>query len=231
MKRNHGKFLIVAAIPLIVAASPTLAFTCNPNVPPTWDPSVSVPRTATIGWGTVIGKNVTISSYVKIGTCGDIGTDGNGGSISSRATLDNNVTMSNGSGIGGSASIGAGSTIDGSKVNSHADIGPGSTITGGAVGSYSKVGAGATITGSKIDQYVRTGISPTVTGGAYLGYSSDYGDNVTVDNSRVNRDARVDSGSVSPTSITNGAYIGASAHVCASVDGMYIAAHTQYGCQ
>jgi UDP-3-O-[3-hydroxymyristoyl] glucosamine N-acyltransferase len=229
MKRNHGKFLIVAAIPVIVATLPSVTFAaCDSSVPPIWDSSVRIPRTASIGGGTVIGPNVTISSYVRIGTCAQIGVDNMGGSISSRAKIGNDVIMSGGSGIGGSASIGAGSTIAGSKVNSNADIGGGSTISGASVvGSYSKVGAGATITGSQLSSYVRMGSGATLTG-AYLGYSSDFGDGVTVDNdSRVNRDARVDSN----VHIDTNAYIGASAHVCADVhSGMYIAAHSSYGC-
>jgi UDP-3-O-[3-hydroxymyristoyl] glucosamine N-acyltransferase len=233
MKWSHGKFLIAAAIPVIVAAVPGVTFaTCStpgqPDGPPTWDPSVSIPRTATIGWGTDIGPGVTISRYVHIGICGQIGMDGNGGSLSAKASLGDNVIMDNGSGLSTKAHVGDNSHIDGSRIGSYANVGAGSKLTGTIVSSHASIGAGSTLTGSRLSSYAHTGSTATLTG-TYMGYKSGLGDTVTIDTgTRVNRYANVDSN----VNIVDNVYIGANAHICADIttSGMYIGSRRSYGC-
>ena len=103
MKRIHGKLLIALAIPVMVAAVPSVTFaTCVGGIPQStnWDPSVRVPRTAKIGAGTDIGPNVSIAGYVRIGTCGQIGLDGQGVTLGRRANLGDGVVITGNSRFG-----------------------------------------------------------------------------------------------------------------------------------
>ena len=107
MKRSHGKFLIAAVIPVMIAAVPSVSFaTCIggvPQGPATWDPAVRIPRTTAIGAGTDIGPAVSIGGYVDIGQCGQVGMDSSAVRVGSRAQIGDGVSLTNASTIGGHA--------------------------------------------------------------------------------------------------------------------------------
>ena len=248
MKASHGKLLILAAVPMIFMASPSFAFTCDTNNPPTWDSGVTISKTDDIGWGTVIGPNFSLSRYVTIGTCGDIGADvgdTDGGSISAHAKLYNNVTLKHGSIVSLRSVLHSNVTLDNSRTNSYSDVGTGSTITGSLIGSHvtirggstitdssitstSYVGYGSTIVGSQMSYSTQTGMKVNLTN-AYMGRYSSIGDAVTVeDSAQIQSYAKVDSF----VTIHDHAYIGSHAHICADVgSGVYIASYSSYGCQ
>jgi len=241
MKRSHGKFLIAAVIPVMATAVPGITYaTCtsgSPDGPATWDSSIRVPRTATLGGGTDIGPDTRIGGYVSAGQCDSIGMDDPDSAdtyvrISSRSKIGNGVIVTKVSSIGYKASVGDDTTIDASTIASYAAVSGGTggfttNISGSYIGGHSDVGANATITGSSIASYVRMGDNATVTG-SRIGYNVDLGNGVTVnDGSQIGRRAAVDSG----VTIGSGAYIGSYAHICADVaPNMTIASKDSYGC-
>ena len=238
MKWNHGKFLITAAIPAIVAALPgvTFAANCNSSGQPlgaaTWDSSVIVPRTATIGDGTEIGPGVTIGQYARIGTCSTIGMDGAGGGVAKYTQLGNNVTMRNGSVIGYSSRLGDGSIIDGSNIGHNSTIDISADISGGSwVGAYTKLGTNATITGSSLGQYIRLGNFNTISNST-LGLKSKYGNNVTINGTSASPDRIGQYATVyDSVNIGFGVTIGQKAVICQSVgNNMTIRGRDHYGC-
>jgi len=230
MKRIHGKFLIALAIPVITAVLPSVAFaTCTggvPDGPPSWDPSVIVPKTATIGWGTDIGAGSRVGYYASIGQCGTLGMDNSGILVAKYSKLGNGVTMTNASLVGLRASVGDNVLLDGSSVYNEAVI-AGGNITNSTVGEHTHIGTNAAISGSQIARYVSMGSNNTVTGG-FVGYRSKLGDFVTVDSgAQIRKYVTVDSN----VHIGAGAIIGRNAHVCADVNpGMLIKRYSKFGC-
>jgi UDP-3-O-[3-hydroxymyristoyl] glucosamine N-acyltransferase len=247
MKVSQGKLLIFAAVPMIMAASPSFAFTCDTSSPPVWDTGVTIPKTDAIGNGTKIGSGFSLSGYVHVGTCGNLGWDDKeGGSISAHATLYNNVTMEHKSGVSQNAVLHSYATLNNSHVSTYAEIGYMSTITDSLIGSYANIGShttvknsssisskgvvgmGSTIDGSKMAYGAQAGTSANLTG-AYIGRQTSLGDGVTVENN-----AQVQGYSVVDSNVTigAGAYIGSHSHICADVGpGMYIHSYSTYGCQ
>ena len=142
MKMSHRKFLIAAAIPVILAALPGTASALCAG-PATWDSSVKVRANDQIGWGTDIGAGFTIAPYVVIGTCGSIGVDNQGGAIYRNSELGNGVTMQGGSIIGSYSVIGSNSTMDASKVASHTTVGSSTNIVAGSEAGQSKRASGS----------------------------------------------------------------------------------------
>jgi UDP-3-O-[3-hydroxymyristoyl] glucosamine N-acyltransferase len=232
MKRNQRKILMAAAIPVIAILLPSVSYaTCStpgiPDGPPTWDASVHVPRSATIGWGTDIGPNVTIGRYAHIGICGQIAMDGFGGTVGSHAKLGDTVIITNGGSVGRRAQVGDNVTINGTRMGSYDNVAAGGSFTNSTLTSHVNIGTNAKVADSSLGSYATTGTDATLTG-ASIAYRSDLGDGVTVDTgTSIGRYVNVDSGVYVHDNVTVGAY----AHVCADVSsGMSIAYHDKYGC-
>jgi UDP-3-O-[3-hydroxymyristoyl] glucosamine N-acyltransferase len=178
MKQNYRKFLIAAAIPVIVASVPGVTFAdCSDNPPtsssaPSWDSGVRVPKTATVGNGTVITAPATIGGYAKIDVCANIG-DGSGTvRIGSSARVGYLTIIDGATTVGGSANVGNGVTINGSSLASSARIGDGSTISGGAyIGGSANVGQGVIIDGSSLGTSAVIGDDSTISGDSSIASS------------------------------------------------------------
>lgn len=184
MKPIRKNLLIAVLAAVAVDAVPGLAAAaCDPNAPPVWDSSDYIPRTASIGDGTVIAALVSIGGHDVIGTCDAIGDGLNATKIGSGAHVANNVTITGVSRVGGKSRIGDNVTIGGATISKVAVIGQGSTLTGGSfVGGGSHVGSNDVLVGANVASSVRLGDDVSLgesvgngSGGVYIGGRSTIG--------------------------------------------------------
>ena len=231
MKQSYGKFLIALAMPVIVAAVPSVTYaTCTngvPDGPPTWDPSVTVPKTARIGDGTDIGPNVTIGGYAIIGACGQIGLDGQGVALGMRSKVGQNGVITGQSKVGYRSKVYGNVTLNSTLINGNSVVGAGSIISNTAIASHVQIGGNSNISDSKFGTYATTGGGSQITG-SVIGYQSTSGAGVIVDTgSKVGRYARIDPS----VHLYHDVTVGYKAHVCSDVNpGMTIARYSNFGC-
>lgn len=188
----------IGQVGLVVIPSGVIGITaanCINDVPRAYfftvDPSVFLPSSIMIGYGTVILANVTLGGNIDIGACAAIGDGTNALNIGS-STIGDGTTIRGISSITAGANVGNAVTIVGSDVAGRTDVGANSSLSGASLGTKVKLGIGSSIIRSSIGGSSILGINDSLTG-ATLGSNVHLGNQVIVGNN---------------VSISGGTYVG-----------------------